>query len=298
METRPKRSVKRRNYREMVEMKIPRISTKFTNGVTEERGVLKEPPPSEGKLYRLQIVEKDSLNGLVKVRYIGYDNTYDEWRPESDIVDLSEEDQVQEGGGTVSTAMPTVTEANRSDTRSVRGVIDNSLQSEIQPAKHFNLYEELLLRIKSLLCSPRKGDPVCCISMGFDTIHFEGLARRGVVDKKLKQNVYTLTALTKLDDILGSRWYIRGINTAGDFCYVEPRTVKYQLKFCPGNIEYQLLDDGTLKEHTYGIRYQLIFRFVRGDGISSQWYNILIVNKMVVYTMYNKRYVQCDKNSV
>jgi len=109
--------------------------------------------------------------------------------------------------------------------------------------------------------------------MGFDTIHFNGLAMCGV--KNLKQNVYTLVALTKLDDILGSRWYIRGINTAGDFCYVEPKTVKYHLKYCAGKPDYQLLDDGTLKQYTFGTRHQLIFRFICGDGISSQWYNIL-----------------------
>ena len=111
--------------------------------------------------------------------------------------------------------------------------------------------------------------------MGFDTIHFDGLVRRGVSDKKLNQNVYTLTSLTKFDDILGSRWYIRGINTAGDFCYVQPKTVKYQLKFFAGKPDYQLSDDVTLQQCIYGIQYELIFRFIRGDGISSQWYNVL-----------------------
>ena len=107
------------------------------------------------------------------------------------------------------------------------------------------------------------------------TLHFEGWVRRGVLDKKLKQNVYTLTTLIRLDDILGSQWYIRGINTAVDFCYVQPKTVKYYLKFCAGKPDYQLLDDDTLLQCTYGIRHELIFRFVRGDGISSQWRNVI-----------------------
>ena len=203
--TRPKRSVSRQNYREMVNLRIPKytkVSTKCANGVTKESGQAKEPRSGEGKLYRLQIVERDSLNELVKVRYVGYDNSYDEWRPESDIVDLSEEDYVREHGDT-----------NPRDTCSTScnfsGMTDGSPRFEMQAATPYNLYEELLLRIKSLLCSHRKGDPVCCISMGFDTIHFDGLARRAMLDKKPQQNVYTLTMLTKLDDVLGSRWYIR-----------------------------------------------------------------------------------------
>ena len=112
--------------------------------------------------------------------------------------------------------------------------------------------------------------------MPFDTVHFDGLIRRGVLDKQSKkQGMYLLTALTKLDDILGERWYIRGLNTAGDFCYVQPETVRYQLQFHRGKLDYQLLDDGTLKQCKYGIRYQLIFRFVRNDATSSQWSNIL-----------------------
>ena len=93
------------------------------------------------------------------------------------------------------------------------------------PPTHHSLYEELLFQIKSLLTSSRKGDPLCCIN-GFDTIHFEGLARRGVLCKTNRGQVYALPTLTKLDDILGAQWYVRGINTAGDFCYVQPKTVK------------------------------------------------------------------------
>ena len=41
--------------------------------------------------------------------------------------------------------------------------------------KPFSLYEEMTYRVKSLLFSSRKRDPVCCISMSFDAIHFDGL---------------------------------------------------------------------------------------------------------------------------
>ena len=45
----------------------------------------------DDKLYRLQVVEKDEL---VKVRYIGYDSNYDEWRPASDIIDLTKDRKI------------------------------------------------------------------------------------------------------------------------------------------------------------------------------------------------------------
>ena len=103
---------------------------------------------------------------------------------------------------------------------------------------------------------------MCCVSMGFDTIHFDGLVMRSVLADRKSQNskryIYTLSTLTKLDDILGSRWYIRGINAAGDFCFVEPKTVRYQLLFSSGKADYQLLEDGTLKQFVYGARHQLI----------------------------------------
>ena len=36
--------------------------------------------------------------------------------------------------------------------------------------KPFCLYEELASRVKSLLVSSKKADPVCRVNMGFDTI--------------------------------------------------------------------------------------------------------------------------------
>jgi len=29
------------------------------------------------------------------------------------------------------------------------------------------------------------------------------------------------------DDLLGAKWYLRGLNKAGDFCYVTPGTVEF-----------------------------------------------------------------------
>ena len=75
--------------------------------------------------------------------------------------------------------------------------------------KQFCLYDELRSRIKSLLLSHRKGDPVCHITMSFDAIYFDGLIRRSKLlatppRSHSKKQVYTLPTLSKLDDILGS----------------------------------------------------------------------------------------------
>ena len=83
---RPRRSIKRPNDSELPDMKVfkyckPR-ARKQANG---------EPPVPTSKLYRLNIVEHDEANELVKVRYIGYNSSYDEWRPKTDIVNLDEE---------------------------------------------------------------------------------------------------------------------------------------------------------------------------------------------------------------
>lgn len=247
--------MKRVDYRVLADVRLPKRVRSRVKPNTKD---------FPEKLYRLIVLESDTANALVKVRYVGYDSTYDEWRPASDIIDLTEEDS-------------TVNQSSNSPSNTATTDEVCVQQEFYSPAvKNFSLYEELSFKIKSLLVSARKGDPNCCVSMPFDTVHFDGLIRRGVLDKSSrKQSVYLLTALTKLDDILGERWYIRGLNTAGDFCYVQPKTVRYQLQFCSGKTDYQLLDDGTLKQCKYGVRYQLIFRFVRNNATSSQWSNVL-----------------------
>ena len=70
-----------------------------------------------------------------------------------------------------------------------------------------NLYEQLVYKIKSVLVCSLKGDPACHINMPFDSIHFNGLTRKGVpVQGRVKS--FTVVKLTNLDEILGQRWYI------------------------------------------------------------------------------------------
>jgi len=249
----PKRSCTRRDYREMVRLSIPKPSRKTAN-------TKQEVSENARKLFRLEIVDENARNETVKVHYIGYSSRFDEWRAKIDVVDLSDDiNTVPEG-------------SELADNVEDMSCLDSGPFSAV--LKPFSLYEELAYKIKCLLLSSRKGDPTCCVSMTFDSTHFDGLIRRGTLVKGW-QTVYSVSLLTTLDDILGQRWYIRGINQAGDFCYVKPGTVRYQLKFIKGRSDFQILEDGTLKEYTYGQRYQLTFKFIRIDGIVSQWHDVI-----------------------
>jgi len=88
----------------------------------------------------------------------------------------------------------------------------------------------------------------------------------------VKKQYYTVKVLSNLDDVLGWRWYICGLNTVGDFCYVIPGSVKFHLKLRP-------ITKCSLMAHwpkcSYGGGYQLMFQFVRGVGTPSQWNSIL-----------------------
>ena len=256
--TRPRRSVPKRDYKKMTTVVVPRAKcARLTSRSTKQdaqpssKSSNSEPP---NQLYRLNILEEDPSGEMVKVRYVGYGSEFDEWRPMGDIVDLTEEND---------------TDDQTEDLFDVRGVLG------LPARKKFCLYEELAYRIKSLLVSNRKGDPVCCVTMNFDSVYFDCLVSRCTLIKSSKQKCYTLAALSNLTDLLGPRWYIRGINEAGDFCYVQPETVKLQLRSCRGKCDYQLLDSGRLEKCLFGKTDQLVFRFVRGDGTLAQWYSIL-----------------------
>ena len=241
MSERPKRSGSRPDYRQLSDVKVPKY-------VLRSSKRYKTNYSADTKLYRLRILEKDEANGVVKVGYIGYSDKYNEWRRLEDIVNVEEGEEEEE---------------------------NNCLAPSHLSYSKFCLFEELACRIKSLLISRRKSSPVCSVTMSFDLVHFESLVLRGIRNETKGKNTYSLTSLLKLDDLLGKRWYIRGINEAGDFCYIEPGTVSFYLKQSKPRPDFQLTDDGTLVKHSFGKQNQLIFQFVRSDGISCQWDSVL-----------------------
>ena len=141
------------------------------------------------KLYPIEIIERDPNDtSRIKIHYIGYSTDYDEWRSCSEIVDLAHP----------SDQLPTLTSS-----------------------PGFSLYDRLASRIKNSLKSPRKSSPEVRIDIDFDCELFNrDMKRLGQPkEKKSGNEVYSIVHYSDLDTVLGAKWFIRGLNDAGDFCY-------------------------------------------------------------------------------
>ena len=125
----------------------------------------------DDKLYRLCVLEEKE-RGQVKVHYVGYGSEYDEWRAKEDVVVLNNP-------------------ASSGDEES-----DDDIPVAKCSFKQICLYDELGYRIKCCLMSDRKRDPLCRVSISFDTLYFDGLAMRGTVVKVAKY--YTITKFSSL----------------------------------------------------------------------------------------------------
>lgn len=78
MSERPRRNVKRRDYRDLVSVKVPRA---------------KRSCGSE-RLYPVNIVQEDG--NRYKVHYIGYSSCYDEWKDDEELVALDHDEDSEE----------------------------------------------------------------------------------------------------------------------------------------------------------------------------------------------------------
>ena len=160
---------KKINYRELASVKLPRVRKDRSNA---------------SRLYPIEVIEKDVTTGRVKIHYTGYSACYDEWRDDSDVVDLS-------------------------------GNIPQPLLSTT-----FSLYQELACKIKSALTSSRKASPEAKSELPFDETMFEEIKAKGTLKKNYRgREMYGITKYGDLDNQLGSKWFIRGLNESGDFCY-------------------------------------------------------------------------------
>ena len=112
--------------------------------------------------------------------------------------------------------------------------------------------------------------------MNFDKVYFEGLIRSGVkTNGRQNRDMYQLSSLSKLDDILGERWYVCRLNANGDFCYVQPKAVKYYFKNAKQKVDYQMQADGLLRKYVFGGNSQLVFHFICCDGTVADWDHVL-----------------------
>ena len=110
------------------------------------------------------------------------------------------------------------------------------------PVSHpISVFEELAFRVKALLISAAK------------------------------QQVFRVPNMFKLNDLLGERWYMRELNSTGDFCYIVHETVELYLKQAKGRPDYQWLENGRMVKTYFEAQEQLVLPFLRGDGIASQW---------------------------
>lgn len=71
--------------------------------------------------------------------------------------------------------------------------------------------------------------------------------------------------------LLGKRWYIRILNPRKNFCYVNRETVQFWIHKRRDIEEYD--EDGVPILHKGG--YNLVFKFVRMDGVADDLATIL-----------------------
>ena len=90
------------------------------------------------------MLEEDVSGRRFKVRYIGYGEEYDKWKPVEDVVNVGD---------------------SCSDSESECDEFSQSADAKSLRYKPYSLYDELSFRTKSMLISNRKGDPVCMVSM-------------------------------------------------------------------------------------------------------------------------------------
>ena len=140
----------------------------------------------------------------------------------------------------------------------------------------FSLYRQLSLKIKRSLKSSRKSNPEVRIDMDFDKyVYDEHMRRLGTHKKKYRGNdAYHINHYSDLDKLLESKWFIRGINSHGDFCYAILDTVEFYLRKKQVLIEYKPVQDGLFERVTHDQGFSLVFTFVRGDGVSSDFQNV------------------------
>ena len=215
-----------KNYRELTAIKLPKACK----------------TSRKDKLYPIEVVETDGCRG--RIHYVGYNDSFDEWRDLSELVDIPPH--------------PSHNSAS---------VIHDT------PIQPYNLYNELRLKIKyALVCRAGKGSPLITIDMGFDYLLFKGgLQAVGVVkqDTHGRNLQYKLRSYKDLDPLLGQNWHFRGANEKGDYAFVILSSVEYYIHQRRRITEYhpsQSAAKSTPVLHSEDAGYGLKFCFTRGYG--------------------------------
>ena len=188
------------SYKDLVNVELPRSLRKRKRTSTESQRC--------EKIFPIEIVGKEGKK--VKVHYIGYDNKYDEWKDEEEILDYNE---------------------------SRRLTMNKSNELMCKP---FSLYEDLAIKIKRALTCRRSGSPLVKIVMPFDVLLFNGgLKLAGKPSKKVSGVQYfTINHYKDLNKLLGKYWHVRGINSSGDYGFVIKDTLQFAIKRCRSVPDY------------------------------------------------------------
>ena len=190
------------NYRDLVSYKLPRQPR------------LKKK--SSKDLFSVKIVEEQGSR--VKVHYIGYSCSYDEWRnrEEIELLDSEVAEEPESTQGMESEAIAT---------------------TRYNP---FSLFNELLFKIKSGLSCNRKVSPKIKITMPFDLVAFNGSFKvAGTPSRKIGgTQYYTISNYQDLNHWLGPNWHYRGINQNGDYDYVLKETFEFCIRKRKSFVEY------------------------------------------------------------
>lgn len=179
---------------------------------------------------------------------MGYSNDFDEWRDGEQVVSGEKEQQFGR-------LLP-------------RFVPGNDSLSDRASALFYHLGKE----IKIGLFSSKRESPDVRIEERIDLDIYQDYFRNiGVVMKSRGRDVHVVNDNNDLCDILGSKWFERILNVNGDFCYVVSGTVRFWLHERKAVKEFFYVGNSLL-ENNIANDLQVIFTFVRGDGVKAEYH--------------------------
>ena len=197
---------------------------------------VKEKKESRDKLYEVEIVERDQINKRIKLHYVGYGKNFDEWHTESpdELCPVSKISKI------------TIPSSSNLDER-----------------KQIFL-EDIKIKIQKHLVQHRSTDPLCKFEVDGSKDVFDVILEACEL-KHHNRSFYSPTTLKHLENLLGSRWFLRIENQKGDFCYIREGTFKLWVFQPKGLTSYQKYGEKYI-EHIQEQRPVLKVSFVRTRG--------------------------------
>ena len=184
-------------------------------------------------LYDIEIIEEE--RDRVKIHYVGYGSSSDEWIRKTDIRYKPVANPRPEPPDAVALALSTLASS-----------------------------------IKQKLVPSRNVDPAVRIQLPMNEEAIQLLHQRGrSLGNHRGHAVYGISEYSDLDELLGKQWHMRIDNTFGDFAYAIKETIRYHVIQPKSLLDFEVTRDssGELKFSPFFIEQPttLIFRYVRKD---------------------------------